>query len=131
MKSLMRLPPFPVSRNVVSFEIMRHEPAGVSRDRRIVFADSDSGWPIIYDPCADDRVVPLETRQRRVFLEDVSLLAIGSARHERAGVAPQADGGALPSEDRVPDVIYSRQERRIEKVRQKISVLRYDIPADP
>src|SRR6266446_21147 len=128
MKSLMRLPPFSVSRNVVSFEIMRHEPAGVSRDRRIVFADSDSGCPIIYDPCADDRVVPLETRQRRVFLEDVSLLAIGSARHERAGVAPQADVGALPSEDRFPDVIDSRQGSRIEIARQKVGVLGKEFP---
>src|SRR6267378_2385074 len=128
MKSLMRLPPFSVSRNVVSFEIMRHEPAGVSRDRRIVFADSDAGCPIIYDPCADDRIVPLEARERRVFLEDVSLLAIGSARHERAGVAPQADVGALPSEDRFSDVIGSRQGSRIEIARQKVGVLRKEFP---
>src|SRR6266852_2406693 len=120
MKSLMRLPPFSVSRNVVSFEIMRHEPAGVSRDRRIVFADSDAGCPIIYDPCADDRIVPLEARERRVFLEDVSLLAIGSARHERAGVALQADAGARAKEERVTDVISSRRGSPIDIARQKV-----------
>src|SRR2546428_1305442 len=128
MKSLMRLPPLSVSRNLMSFEIMRHESAGVSRDRRIVFADSDAGCTIVHDPCTDDRVVPLETRQRRVFLEDVSLPAVGSARHEGAGVAPQADVGALPSEDRFPDVIGSRQGSRIEIARQKIGVLGKQFP---
>src|SRR5712671_1583742 len=114
MKSLMRLPPSSVSRNVESFEIMRHKPAAVFRDRRIVFADSDASCTIVHDPCPDDRVVSLETRQWRVFLEDVSLLAVGSARHERAAVAPQADVGALPGEDRFPDVVGSRQRSRIE-----------------
>src|SRR5712664_586822 len=128
MKSLMRLPPSSVSQHAVSFEIMRNEPAGVFRDRGIVFADSDAACTIVHDPCADDRVVSLETRERRVFLEDVSLLAVGSARHERAGVAPQADVGALPGEDRFPDVIGSCQGSRIEIARQKVRVLRKQFP---
>src|SRR5262245_27931718 len=115
MKSLMSCP-----FRLDSLEIVRHEPARVPGDRRIVLADPDPRRAVPDDPRADHRVVSFEMRERGVFLVDPALLAVRPARDESAALAPQAHVRALAREDRLPHVIPPRKRRGVEEARQQV-----------
>ena len=73
---------------------MRYEPAEISRNRAVRFADADAARLAIDQPGADDGMVAVEQRNRGDRLVDEPFLAV-IARRLDPGVADVGDVGAL------------------------------------
>src|SRR5262249_26009691 len=103
-----------------SFEIVRHEPAGVARDGRVVLAEADAGSAPGQDPRCDHRVLVAGAGEWGVLLEHRALAPVASAREQRAAAPPERDVLSLAREDRLPHVLRARERARVAIARQQV-----------